>query len=587
MNRTNFMMICRTLRRRAPHILAKDQHDSRASVSAVESKSSIMVFWAAAFLLFFWALGDRGLWGSEGRWAEIVREMFLTGDFFHPTINGEPYFDKPLLTYWLIALVSAVTGRLDEWIVRLPSAISGLLALWATVYLGQKLWSKQVGRTAGWIVLTSYGILFWARTGSADMENLAVITMAVAWYWARRERPNFCTYLVFYLICFLGANCKGLTAVAVPILGVIPDILRERRWRALLSVSHLLALSIGMVAYLAPFIWATMTREGYQASGLGLVFRENILRYFQPFDHKESFYVYLYYVPELFLPWTPLFLTALWGAFASLKRLDRKTRWLAKAMAVIFLFFSVSGSRRNYYILPILPFCALFASVFLNTEGKKGRKRLGFRLQAGLFALISVIEILSPAIWPILKERLGFVPPGDFMLAAQVLGLLALVPLALGYLRPGLLANFTGTSENAAPLVVAATIVMGGFFCWQQGNLEAYRSERPFAMELKAQVAGVSPKDIAFYHKVSTNSLFYLDLPEPIGVLKDSDAVQSFVESGKGNKVLVSTRKDYESLLPALPAGLGGQPTLSEKVYPWERKSKKKLMAREIKGNEE
>jgi len=82
-----------------------------------ESKVFDIIFWAVAILLFFWALGDRGLWGSEGRWAEVVREMFLTGDFFHPTINGDPYFDKPLLTYWFIALVSAVTGSLNEWTV--------------------------------------------------------------------------------------------------------------------------------------------------------------------------------------------------------------------------------------------------------------------------------------------------------------------------------------------------------------------------------------------------------------------------------------------------------------------------------------
>jgi len=62
--------------------------------------------------------------------------MFLTGDFFHPTIGGEPYFDKPLLTYWLIVGFSALTGALNEWVVRLPSAIFGLISIWATVVLG-------------------------------------------------------------------------------------------------------------------------------------------------------------------------------------------------------------------------------------------------------------------------------------------------------------------------------------------------------------------------------------------------------------------------------------------------------------------
>ena len=33
-----------------------------------------------AALLFFLNLGDRALWGPEGRWAEVTREMQLTRD---------------------------------------------------------------------------------------------------------------------------------------------------------------------------------------------------------------------------------------------------------------------------------------------------------------------------------------------------------------------------------------------------------------------------------------------------------------------------------------------------------------------------
>jgi len=56
----------------------------------------VIIFFAVSMFMFIWVLGNRELWTAEARWAEVVREMFLTGDFFHPTINGEPYFDKPL-----------------------------------------------------------------------------------------------------------------------------------------------------------------------------------------------------------------------------------------------------------------------------------------------------------------------------------------------------------------------------------------------------------------------------------------------------------------------------------------------------------
>ena len=210
------------------------------------------LFGLASFLLLFWGLGNRGLWGSEGRWAEVSREMFLTGDFFHPRIGGEPYFDKPLLTYWLITGISAMTGVLNEWVVRLPSAIFGFISIYATVTLGRRLWSAQVGLLAGWFMLTSYGLVLWSRTAAADTENLAAVTLCILWYWVRRDKLNFITFLIFYLIAFLGALTKGLTAVVVPIIAILPDLVMEKRWKVLFGPSHILAFGVSAAVYLSP-----------------------------------------------------------------------------------------------------------------------------------------------------------------------------------------------------------------------------------------------------------------------------------------------------------------------------------------------
>ncbi len=538
-----------------------------------------MFFWAAACLLLFWALGDRSLWGSEGRWAEVTREMFLTRDFFHPRINGEAYFDKPLLSYWLVALVSSLTGRLNEWAVRLPSAFSGLAGLWATVYLGRRLWSEEVGRTAGWLLLTTFGMLMWSRTGEADMENLAAITLAVAWYWARRDKSDFLTYLVFYLICFVGAHTKGLAALVVPFVAVCPDLIRGRRWRSHLNLSNFLALALGSVIYLAPFIYANVTQGAYGSSGLALVFRENIQRFINPFDHVEPFYAYFHYLPRLLLPWTPLSLTAILGTFLSIKKMNQRTRWLLEAVVLIFLLFTASGSRRSYYILPILPFCALLTAVFLKSEGKETLKRVGIGLQFGILALVALFEALSPAIWPLIKERVDFVPPTDLVLATSIVGLSAFVPLAIKRLRPGLLVSLTGTDRRIAALFLMATILTGGFFCRQQVSLDVYRTEKPFALELKENIAGLSAKEIAFYVKASADVLFYLNMPEPIQVLEDIDSLRTFLESNMGVRVLVAQREHIHGLGHGLPAQLREQPTVSERFSSWDRRKHKKHVA--------
>ena len=41
---------------------------------------------------------------DEGRYAQIPKEMLDRGEWVVPTLQGEPYLDKPPLMYWLVKL---------------------------------------------------------------------------------------------------------------------------------------------------------------------------------------------------------------------------------------------------------------------------------------------------------------------------------------------------------------------------------------------------------------------------------------------------------------------------------------------------
>src|SRR5690606_35442575 len=58
---------------------------------------------------------------DEGRYAEIMREMAVTGDLLVPRLYQEAYLDKPPLFYWCGALSVMLFGP-DEWAVRLIPA---------------------------------------------------------------------------------------------------------------------------------------------------------------------------------------------------------------------------------------------------------------------------------------------------------------------------------------------------------------------------------------------------------------------------------------------------------------------------------
>ena len=55
-------------------------------------------------LLYLLHLGGVGFLGpDEPRYASIGRDMAHSGDWITPRLNGQPWFEKPPLTYWLTA----------------------------------------------------------------------------------------------------------------------------------------------------------------------------------------------------------------------------------------------------------------------------------------------------------------------------------------------------------------------------------------------------------------------------------------------------------------------------------------------------
>lgn len=542
---------------------------------------AIVLVSAVAFFLLFWAIGHHSLWGSEGRWAEITREMFTSGDFFHPTIGGRPYFDKPLLTYWVIAAFSAIIGRLDEFVLRLPSALAAIITLVCTVYLGRRLWSRNTGWLAGGLLLTSYGLLLYSHIASAETENLAAIMLAVTCYWIYRDRPGFLTFLVFYLILFVGSQMKGLTAFVVPVLVIMPDLLRQRRWRWLLWPSHWLAFGIGAVVYFVPFVYAAISRpESYQESGLVLVFRENFERFVQPFDHKGPIYLYLGVVPLLALPWFPVLSGAIITSAANWKKLNEKTHWLIQAIAIIFAFFTLSGSRRNSYILPILPFCVLLMALFLVEFPRDivGRHRVrALIIQKQILIVAAVLEaVFGPLIvWLLIKNR-GWELPNLLGFSCLIIGVATLMTGILTYKI--IYKVFQDSQLKTIWVSISmAVVLMGGFFAWQYNILGYNRTDRIFALQLKPVVESYPHDRIAFYHSFGDKMLFYMQWNPPVTLLTNENDLRVFLENDKPGIIISQNRYITGTVASMLLA----EQTYTETCYKWEspvRKYKARLI---------
>ncbi|WP_370590421.1 ArnT family glycosyltransferase [Pseudomonas gingeri] len=367
-------------------------------------KGALVLLLAVSAALLLLGLGSRELWGPETRWANIALQMLQSGNYFDPYLKGQPYYDKPLPSYWLITASAGLMGGLGPWSLRLSSVIAAWLSIWLVYLIGERLWRKGTGLIAGWMLATTFYFVFWARVATADILTVFGVLAAIWWYWRGPDDTRLGRYTVFFLILALTSLLKGLIGFVLPGLVLLPHLLAQGRWKRHINPRVFIAMLAAATVYAVPFVLSHFYGSPtYGESGLALVFKENVVRFFDPFDHMEPIYTYLIYLPAYTLPWAPCWVLGLWLALRQWKQIEPNTRWLVWGLGLLFVFFTASGSRRSYYVLPLVPFAQLLAAWWVTRRMAEKRTAgkisgpgwaKGFGVSAGF--LLLVIGIIYP-----------------------------------------------------------------------------------------------------------------------------------------------------------------------------------------------
>ena len=553
------------------------QKCSDTLIPSIRKNAKWITFWGFACFVLFFGLGIYPAIRSEARWFEVVREMLMTGDWLHPRINGQAYFDKPLVSYWFAAVVSKLAGgHVTELSVRLPSALFALAGLGCIISVARKFYSERTAYLAGWILLSTYSFIVWGRLAEADMEQTVFIVMAVTVYLHHRETPSFWAYFAFWGCCAVGAQTKGLPAFVIPPALALIDCVVRKSFRVHLNWKFFLALFLGgLCLYAVPFVLEALTSEHYGASGIVLVFRENLMRVFNPWDHnKDPFYVYFLYLPRLMIPWTPFFIFAVIDYVHGLirrKQTSKDTLWLFASMVFIFILFSASRSRRSYYILPIVPWCALFTAVWFSEpqDGWTFLRKITDRflrivdalipIAAGLLIMLSVAAgvflvyaVLSGAALDLhpsisaqsmadLKSLLAF-----FVLYAFLCSIFWLVVWRKSRKKllkeggEGVFAPSADPLNRVVPFVAFVLFSVFSVVIPSLSETESFESTAPFLRRMGANAKAILAKDpvflkrTAFFGSIGTAEVtYYLDLPAPVPMFsteKLDDANRTFTD---------------------------------------------------------
>jgi len=315
---------------------------------------------------------------DEARYAQIPREMLTRGDWITPYLNHVKYFEKPPLLYWAVAATYSLLG-FHELTARLWPVLFALLGMGITYAVGRSMWNRWVGAVAAAILATCPLYFGLSQVLSLDMMLAALITAAAGSFWFayaddKRRRVGL---LAFYASLALAVLTKGPVALVL-LGGIVGAFVLLRRDFAVL---RWLLAPMGIVLFLAIAApWHIAVTQANPEFAQFYVVEQHLNRYLNPHEHHEPIW---FFVPVVFggaAPWTVLCLTApslLWSRFTALLRgrTSASTLYLALWAGVIFLFFSLSGSKLATYIVPVFPPLALLMARALQIGLRKDPAR--------------------------------------------------------------------------------------------------------------------------------------------------------------------------------------------------------------------
>ncbi len=519
-----------------------------------------------ASILNFVRLGERGLRSEEVRWAVISRNMLAHSDYLQPTINGQHFYDKPLGSYWLILGAAWLEGGVDEAAARLPSALSGVVAVAFLMLIARRIFDRCTALLAGVVLATCFSFVFYSRTASADAENVAGVVIAL-WLCLRSETRGGGFWVIgLWAIMAATSLTKGLLGFALPLLvfGVyrtvaITSINTDRnrayrfidRHRWLLNWTTIAAVVVAFAIYTSPFLMS-IVKTG-SSEGLEMVWRENIRRFFDAHNHRGPIYLYAYIIFGLAAPWSVLLPAALLNSYS---RRTRGDRFALVYFWALFAFFTLSSSRRSYYLLPILPAVALLVARLLTTpwhdmtRWSKVCVRIAFGLHVFVLIVATTAVCLPYSLLPSPWNQLPPLPtPGAFA-ALMFAGFASVVGAFYRW----------STGRVAVSFAVVAIGSMVYWFLFALPVEEQYRTQKPFLAVVKTHI-GSSIHQTVLYRTRET--VYYLDPPEPLAEAAIPEQLQLVLKNSPTRWVLARNR-DLAEIGPV------GHVVLEEPRHPWE-----------------
>ncbi|HYR05223.1 MAG TPA: glycosyltransferase family 39 protein [Gallionella sp.] len=300
---------------------------------------------------------------DEGRYAEIPREMVVSGDWVTPRLNELKYFEKPPLQYWATAVAYTLFGE-HQWTSRLWIGLTGFAGILLVWFAGLRLFGREAAGYAALLLSSSLLYVLMGHINTLDMGVTFFLTLGIVGLLLgqaqadRTKRRNW--MMLAWAGLALAVLSKGLMGLVLPGAALIIYCVVQRDF-GVLKRMHWLPGLVVLFAITVPWFILVMKSNP-----------EFFERFFI-YEHYKRFtttvhgryHPWHYFIPILLagaLPWTVLMFDTMWRTLRNSSLPDKtfnSRRFLLIWAMFIYVFFSLSGSKLPSYLLPMFPVLAL------------------------------------------------------------------------------------------------------------------------------------------------------------------------------------------------------------------------------------
>lgn len=504
------------------------------------SRNALRALLLASVILLFVDLGGSSIWdANEAYYVETPRQMVLTGDYVSPSFNGEPRFNKPVLSYWIVAGVYKVLG-VSVTSERIAIAFGALMIIGATFMIGRTLGGNDAGTLAALIVASAPRVMLWSRRIFIDIYLTSFLSVALMAFVLARAHPEHRRrwLLLMYAALGLATLTKGPVALVLPGLILAIELVAARRLGDLKQWMLPLGLLI-VVAIVAPWYVLDYQRHGWQHIHDFFV-GENVNRFAETYgqQHRPPLF-YLGVLLTDLLPWSLFLPAAIWSAW---RARDERLRLLLVWIAVFVGVFTLSSTKQDLYIFPIVPaVAALIACVLTAADGSGESAGVQRWLRGG--AIVTAAELVlvgAFAVWvSAISKTLPSLPQVAMVGGVLVAGGLVSALVAFRARLTTLVITLAVTAVMANWLLV--TVVMRPY--------ERFKPVAPISAWL---LEHAPPNAVVAHYKTQLPSMTYY-LGRPITQVFDPEALARLIDQQPALYVLLRAH-EYDDLRGATTA---------------------------------